>query len=577
MKALQLAGEQESQVQSYLLERLIRALPSLEITIRDLERCVTSQAAAASAAAKLWSEDYENICREKGALSSLEITIQDLERCVTSQAAAASAAAKLWSEDYEHICREKGQGDREIQSLKDDLFAARAAFAESREVGERERESLSTELKDYKTAAAQQHRLQQQELEREHEKALELVANVENLQAMHSPCEDMLAACSCQVHQLRTKLAELETLHASERTRLQQALDISQEVCAASTQQIADRDEELERRVAQMIQIKSSNASIIAGFEKAVEEMRLEQALHRKAARTLQSRAEAEAERRIEMCKRVVQRMLRHQLLIAWSMFVNTMRETQHNRETVRKVLSRIMLRTLAVALDCYAGAVQTVLAQREKVAKTIARQKTPGLKRAMEAWAKYLEFMYGERAQEAQELAKQQLEEHEEGVKQVASACKEGVKQVASSISILSERTGKMLATHEILVAKLLEDRGELKQLLRKGCALCGRKQLVLEETNAHLGHSNASLTEAARERSRELSQSRQQLVTAKTELKQCRASEASLQLNLERSREDASHASRQITELKDQVSTLEASHLGLKAAQVQLQKPKP
>jgi hypothetical protein len=513
MKALQLAGEQETQEQSTHLERLVWALSSLEITINDLERCVTSQAAAASATAKLWTEGYENMGSDKGALSCLEISIKELERCVTSQA------------DYENICREKRQGDREIQALRDDLFAARAALAESREERERERESMSTELVECKTAAAQERRLQQEESQREHEKVLELVVKVDYLQAIHSPCEDKIAASSYEVHQLRTKLAELETLHASERTHLQQALDISQEVCAASIHQIADRDEELEQRVAQMIQIRSSNAIIIAGLEKAVEEMRLEQALHSKAARTLQSRAEAEAERRIEMCKRVVQRMLRHQLLMAWNMFVDTVRKTQHNRETVRKVLSRIMHRTLAGAFDCYDGAVQTVLAQREKVARTIARWKTPGLKRALEAWAEHLEIMQCERAQEAHELVKQQLEVHEEGVKQVASACEEGEKQVASSISILSEGAGKMLATHEILVAKLLEDRGELKQLLRKGCALCGRKQLVLEETNAHLGHSNASLEEAARERSRELSQLRQQLVTAKTELKQCRA----------------------------------------------------
>ena len=92
MKAMLLAAEQETQEQSTHLERLIRALSSLEIIIKDSEHCVTSQAAAASAAAKLWTQDYENnyenMCREKGALSSLEITIKDLERSVTSQAAA---------------------------------------------------------------------------------------------------------------------------------------------------------------------------------------------------------------------------------------------------------------------------------------------------------------------------------------------------------------------------------------------------------------------------------------------------------------------------------------------------------
>ena len=79
-----------------------------------------------------------------------------------------------------------------------------------------------------------------------------------------------------------------------------------------------------------------------------------------------QSMEEAEAERRIAMCKRVVQRMLRHQLLMAWNMFVDTLREMQHNRETVRRVLLRMQYRQLAGAFDCYAGAVDKLVAQRE-------------------------------------------------------------------------------------------------------------------------------------------------------------------------------------------------------------------
>jgi len=69
----------------------------------------------------------------------------------------------------------------------------------------------------------------------------------------------------------------------------------------------------------------------------------------------------------------VVQRMLRHQLLMAWNMFVDTVRETQHNRKTVRKVLLRMRHRTLAGAFDCYAGAVAKLVRQREMVAKTMA------------------------------------------------------------------------------------------------------------------------------------------------------------------------------------------------------------
>ena len=76
--------------------------------------------------------------------------------------------------------------------------------------------------------------------------------------------------------------------------------------------------------------------------ERAQEAQELAKQQLEAAARAAQSMAEAEAERRMEMCKRVVQRMLRQQLLMAWNMFVDTVRETQHNRETVRQVLLRM-------------------------------------------------------------------------------------------------------------------------------------------------------------------------------------------------------------------------------------------
>jgi hypothetical protein len=110
------------------------------------------------------------------------------------------------------------------------------------------------------------------------------------------------------------------------------------------------------------------------------------------------------------MCKRVVQRMLRHQLLMAWNMFVDTVRETHHKRETARKVLLRMQNRQLAGAFDCYAGAVDTLVAQREKVAKTLARWKAPGLKKTWERWEAYLEEVWQERAQEAQELSNREV-----------------------------------------------------------------------------------------------------------------------------------------------------------------------
>jgi len=118
------------------------------------------------------------------------------------------------------------------------------------------------------------------------------------------------------------------------------------------------------------------------------------------------------AEYRMEMCKRVMQHMLRHQLLMAWKMFVDCVFETRHTRQTVSKVLSRMQHRQLAGALDLYARAVDMLVVQREKVARMLRRWQAPALKKAWKQWEAYVKYVWQERAQESQELAKQQLEE---------------------------------------------------------------------------------------------------------------------------------------------------------------------
>ena len=100
------------------------------------------------------------------------------------------------------------------------------------------------------------------------------------------------------------------------------------------------------------------------------------------------------------MCKRVVKRMLKHQLSMAWNEFVDCVCTTRENREIVRKVLARMAHRQLAGAFDCYAGAVDSIATQRERVAKTMARWKTPGLQKAWERWLDYLEVAFEQRSE---------------------------------------------------------------------------------------------------------------------------------------------------------------------------------
>jgi hypothetical protein len=65
-----------------------------------------------------------------------------------------------------------------------------------------------------------------------------------------------------------------------------------------------------------------------------------------------------------ETVRQVLSRM--PQLLMAWNLFVDTVREMQNSRGTVRKALSRTQHRQLAGAFDFYAKAVEELVAQRK-------------------------------------------------------------------------------------------------------------------------------------------------------------------------------------------------------------------
>ena len=84
--------------------------------------------------------------------------------------------------------------------------------------------------------------------------------------------------------------------------------------------------------------------------------------------------AKTEKTRRIEMCKRAVKKMLRHQLSMAWNEFVDCVLTTKENRETVRRVLARMQHRQLAGAFDCFAVGVSTTVRQRELCLRALNR-----------------------------------------------------------------------------------------------------------------------------------------------------------------------------------------------------------
>jgi type I restriction-modification system DNA methylase subunit len=106
-----------------------------------------------------------------------------------------------------------------------------------------------------------------------------------------------------------------------------------------------------------------------------------------------QAKALEEARRRIETCRRVVQRMVREHLARAWACFTESIWSSKRNHETLRRVLKRTSHRLLAVAFEGYSKAVSTENSRRKKVTKVVGRWTLPGLIKALEAWVDYVQI----------------------------------------------------------------------------------------------------------------------------------------------------------------------------------------
>jgi hypothetical protein len=189
-------------------------------------------------------------------------------------------------------------------------------------------------------------------------------------------------------------------------------------------------------------------------------------------------RRSEEAQGRIGICKLVVARMLKQQLALAWSTFVECVVDRKHNRETLRRVLSRMMRRVLAGTFVCYARAVETVLAQRERVARTMAKLKSTGLNRAMEAWTEYVEVVLGERSQEAQQVAKQQLEEVVRKKQSLAEAEERHIEMCKRFIQRMLRH--QMLMAWSLFVHTLVERR-HIRETLCKVLSRMRHRELAL------------------------------------------------------------------------------------------------
>jgi len=110
------------------------------------------------------------------------------------------------------------------------------------------------------------------------------------------------------------------------------------------------------------------------------------------------ARVAAEAERRLEICRRTVKRMLKHQLNLAWNHFVHSISSIQINRHILQSVLVRMQHRVLARAFDYYARAVHDRLEHRAKLLQAVARWREKELARTFGLWVEYMDMITEER-----------------------------------------------------------------------------------------------------------------------------------------------------------------------------------
>ena len=134
--------------------------------------------------------------------------------------------------------------------------------------------------------------------------------------------------------------------------------------------------------------------------------------LQEDGTRRLDKGVAEEAGRRIEICKRVVRRMLRQHLWAAFNGYVDGVGASRRMWERAAKVVGRMRHRELAGAFECYVRAVERLTRERERVARTVGKWKTPGLKRVFERWVEFQQLEFEQRSLAAEELARQEFED---------------------------------------------------------------------------------------------------------------------------------------------------------------------
>jgi hypothetical protein len=120
--------------------------------------------------------------------------------------------------------------------------------------------------------------------------------------------------------------------------------------------------------------------------------------------------AEKEAQRRLEVCRRMVKRMLDAHLAAAFNSLAQIVSDRIQRRAVVNRVLCRLRHGQLAAGFDRFSGVVFKALACRAQVARVISRLKSRAKLGAFLKWREYVDWCREELKREGIELAQKRL-----------------------------------------------------------------------------------------------------------------------------------------------------------------------
>jgi len=124
------------------------------------------------------------------------------------------------------------------------------------------------------------------------------------------------------------------------------------------------------------------------------------------------SLAVSESSRRMETCKRVVNRMIHIQLANAFDSYSERVMQSREKKSTAKRIMYRMLHTQLAAAFDCFSEAIDLLKAHRETAMRTIANWRTPIAKAMFERWLDFIDSTQEDAFIEGNELAKKKLAE---------------------------------------------------------------------------------------------------------------------------------------------------------------------